>query len=80
MARRTSAGDRGGEVENPVVVARRVTDEHVGEQPFGDARRVGIGDVVGAELAATEVAERHVVAEDLELRAVRAGDHVERHM
>src|ERR1700726_855469 len=28
------AGDRGGEVENSIVVAGRVADEHVGEHPL----------------------------------------------
>jgi len=50
-----SAGDGGGEVEDSIVVAGRVTDEHVGEHPIGDLWRTGVCNVEGPELAATDV-------------------------
>ena len=48
------AGDRGGEVEDAVVVAGRVADEHVAQHLLGDRRACRVADEVGAELARAE--------------------------
>ena len=69
-------GDRVGEVEQPVVVSRRRADEHVVDHLLEHPRRARVADEVGAGLAA-HVAERHVVAEDVDLDAVLL-DHGER--
>ena len=45
-----AAGDGGREVEDPVVVARRIADEHVPEHLLDHARRRRVADEVGAEL------------------------------
>ncbi len=74
------AGDRGREVEDAVVGAGRVAEEHVAQHPFGDVRVCGEADEVRAELALPEVPERHVGAQDVALRAVRIGDGVQRDM
>ena len=75
-----STGDRGGEVQDAVGVAGRITEEHVVQHLFGHRRRARVADEVGAEFALAEFAERHVVSHDLELSAVVVGDDVERDM
>src|SRR5205807_727078 len=55
----------------------RVTGKHVDQHPLGDAGRSGVADVIGAELPAAELPERHVVPQDLELVAVGVGDDVQ---
>src|SRR5215471_19420702 len=64
------AADRAAEVQQPIVVAGGLPDEHVGEHLLDRARRARIADKVGAELAMRGGAERHVVAYDLHLFSV----------
>ena len=58
------------EVENAVVVAGRIAEEHVFEHGLGDAGGAAVSDEEGPELAVAGAAEGHVVAKDLELLAV----------
>src|SRR5437667_12571081 len=60
-------GDRTAEVEQPVIIARWIADEHVLEHFFDRARRAAVADEIGPELPAGCLAERHVGSEDLEL-------------
>src|SRR5260370_41590550 len=64
------AGHGAAEVEQPVIVARRPADEHVHEHLLDSVRGPGIADEIGAELTLSDVAERHVVAHDLQLLSV----------
>src|SRR5688572_2746246 len=57
------AGDRAGEVEETIVVARRAADEHILDHLLDRPERAGIADEVGAGFAQRNVAEGHVVAE-----------------
>ena len=68
------AGERRGEVEQAVVGAGREADEHAQQHPVDRLRRSGVTGEVGAELAGSGLAERHVVAEDAVLGAVGIGD------
>src|SRR6516164_921870 len=68
-----ATGDRGGEVEYPVVIAGRVADEHVGQHLLGDAGAGGVANEIGAVLTAAGAAERHFVPQDLPLGAARPG-------
>ena len=75
-----AAGDRGGEVEYPVVIAGRVADEHVGQHLLDDAGAGGVADEIGAELTATGAAEWHLVPQDLPLGAAGPGGAGQRQM
>src|ERR1700693_1884600 len=59
------AGQGAAEVQQPIVVPGRAPYEHVLQHLLDRPRRPGVADEVGAELAASDVAERHVVAENL---------------
>src|SRR5439155_17148562 len=63
-------GDRTAEVEQPVIIARWIADEHVLEHFFDRAGRAAVTDEIGPELPPGCLAERHVVSEDLDLRAI----------
>src|SRR5205823_8349433 len=63
-------GDRTAEVEQPVIIARWIADEHVLEHFFDRAGRAAVADEIGPELPAGCLAERHVVSEDLDLLAI----------
>ena len=75
-----AAGDGRGEIEDAVGVARRLADEHADQHPLGHARRGRVGDVVGAELPAPHLAERHVGSDDLPLGSVGLHDGVHGHV
>src|SRR5271154_2329691 len=75
-----AAGDRGGEVEDPVVVTGRAADEHVAQHLLEHLRVARVADEVGAELGVADPAERHVVAEDLTLLPVVVEDRIQRHV
>src|SRR5262245_17551616 len=73
---------RAAEIEQPVVVARRTTHEHVLEHQLDGPRRSAVADEIGAEFTLPDAAEWHVVAQDFDLfsilddrgqRAVRRG-------
>src|SRR5205807_5198083 len=63
-------GDRTAEVEQPVVIARWIADEHVLQHFFDRAGRAAVADEIGPELPLGYLAERHVVSEDLDLLAI----------
>ena len=69
-----AAGDRAADVEQPVVVAGRPADEHVGEHQLDGLRRAGVADEVGAVLAVRGAAEGHVVPDDVDFLAVFVDD------
>lgn len=71
-------GNRRREVEDAVVVAGRVADEHVAQHRLGDVRVLGVADEVRPELTRPQAAEGHVVPEDLPVVAVLVLDVVER--
>src|SRR6266849_6479542 len=62
-------GDGAAEIEEPVIVAWRAADEHVLQHLLDRARRAAVTDEVGAELTLRCPAERHVVAQYLDLPA-----------
>ena len=55
------------EIEQAVVIARGIADEHILQHRFGSARRAAVTDEVGAVLAVTGPAEGHVVPQNLDL-------------
>src|SRR5467141_4708072 len=63
-------GYRMAEVEQPVVIAGWIADEHVLQHFFDRAGRPAVADEIGPELPLGCLAERHVVSEDLDLRAI----------
>ena len=72
------AGHRRREVEEPVVVAGRLADEHVGQHLLDHVRVASVPDEIRPELARADRAERHVEAQDLPLLPVLADDRVQR--
>src|ERR1700677_4582857 len=64
------SGHGTAEVEQPVVVAGRAADEHVLEHLLSGAGRTAVADEIGAKLTMRGPAERHVVAQDLDLFSV----------
>ena len=64
------AGDRAAEIEDAVVIAGRLADEHVFEHLLDCGRRPRVANEIGAEFTLADLAERHVVADDLFLFAV----------
>jgi hypothetical protein len=65
-----ATGDGTAEIQQPVVIARRLADEHILQHLLDPIRRARITDEVSAELALPDLAERHVVAHDLKLLPV----------
>src|SRR3984957_7281544 len=61
------SGHGAAEVEQPVVVAGGPADEHVLEHLFDSAGRTAVADEIGAKLTMRGSAERHVVAQNLDL-------------
>ena len=61
------AGDGVAHIEQAVVIAGRIADEHVFEHPLRDARRAAIADKIRSELTVSGAAKRHVVAQNLKL-------------
>src|SRR5271156_5022111 len=53
-------GHSAAEVEHPIIVARRPPDEHVLDHLLGHPWRAAIADEIGAEYAASDLAEGHV--------------------
>src|SRR3954469_12073825 len=72
-----AAGDRGRELKNVVGVSLWIADEHVGQHPLGARGGARIADEVCAVLALTDLAEWHIVPDDLQLVAVLVLDHVQ---
>src|SRR6266566_201452 len=64
------SGDRTAEVEQPVVIARWIADEHVLQHFFDRAGRAAVADEISPELPLGCLAERHVVSEDLDFLTV----------
>ena len=64
------AGLGDAEIEQAIVVAGRLTDEHVVEHLLDGSRRTRVTDEIGAEFLFGDAAERHVVAHDLDFLAV----------
>src|SRR5580704_14185320 len=64
------AGERCREVEDPVVVAGWLADEHVRQHLLDHFGAAGVADEVGAELACSNPTKWHVEAHDLPLLAV----------
>ncbi len=54
------------EVEQPVVVARRLPHEHVFQHLLRDSRRAAVADEVRSKFAVAGTAKGHVVAQDLQ--------------
>ena len=65
------------EVEQPIIIAGRLADEHVLDHLLGHPRGAAIADEIGAVFAVSDLAERHVVADDLEFLPV-LGDRRQR--
>src|SRR5579864_7865795 len=61
------SGHGAAEVQQPVVVAGRPANEHVLDHLFDSAGRTAVADEIGAKLTMRGPAERHVVAQDLDL-------------
>ena len=55
------------EVQQPIVQARRFTDEHAPQHPLDHREPGAVPDDVGADLTRRDAAERHVVPQDVEL-------------
>src|SRR5262245_52650616 len=72
-------GRRAAEVEEPVVIARRLADEHVLDHLLCNAGSSAIPDKVGAELTGGSLPKGHVVPQYHELLSV-LGDRGERVM
>ena len=65
------SGHGAAEVQQPVVTTGEgVTDEHVFDHLFDSAGRTAVADEIGAKLTMRGSAERHIVAQDLDLFAV----------
>jgi hypothetical protein len=74
------SGDGRGNVENVIVIAGRVADEHVVEHQLGHRRVLGVADVVGAVFTCSGITEHHVVTENVLLHAVVVNDRVQRNV
>src|SRR6266446_4410251 len=61
------SGNGAAEVQQSVVVAGRAPDEHVLDHLFDSAGRTAVADEIGAKLTMRGSAERHVVAQNLDL-------------
>src|ERR1700691_2844343 len=59
--------DSAAEVEQPIIVAGRLPDEHVLEHLFGRAGRTAVAYEIGTKFALRRPPERHVVAQDFDL-------------
>src|SRR5258708_3923305 len=59
--------DSPAEVEKSVIIAEWATDEHVLEHLLNGPWRTAVADEIGAKLTMPGPAERHVVAQDLDL-------------
>src|SRR5579864_5273424 len=61
------SGHGAAEVQQPVVVPGRAADEHVLDHLFDSAGRTAVADEIGSKLTMRGSAERHVVAQNLDL-------------
>src|SRR5215469_7947480 len=61
------SSDGAAKVEDPIIVAGRTPNEHILEHLLDDARRTTIADEIRAKFILADLAERHVVAHNLEL-------------
>ncbi len=68
---------RTAEVENPVIVARRPSNEHVLEHLLDRPGRTAVADEIGTKFPVRGAPKRHVIAQDLHFLAV-LDDGVER--